>query len=228
MTTPSFAYRVGITVFMLISLTPTVGSGAGLTARAQQEQIDQRALFNVVGAMYGLDPELLAAVAEVESGGRSNAVSRKGAIGLMQLMPATAARYRVNDPRDPIDNTLGAARYLAHLKDATAPTSDATPDLARILAAYNAGEGAVSRYDGIPPYAETREYVARVLWMYLLGVAPPPHARPTQSAALRVRPSRSPDHGDREVLEQLNDLRQARDSAVRGSSQGPLPTADVR
>jgi soluble lytic murein transglycosylase-like protein len=102
------------------------------------------ALFRAVGAMCSLDPELLAAIALIESGGRADAVSPKGAIGLMQLMPATDARYQVRDAHDPVQNALGAARYLAHLRNAIpAHGSVGSEDLSRILAAHNAGERAV-------------------------------------------------------------------------------------
>lgn len=107
-----------------------------------------------------LDPELIEAVVRVESGFDSAARSPKGAQGLMQLMPATARRYGVDDPFDPAQNLLGGARYLRDLIDrfTTLPLA---------LAAYNAGEGAVERHGNtIPPYAETAAYVPRVLDHY--------------------------------------------------------------
>jgi soluble lytic murein transglycosylase-like protein len=107
-----------------------------------------------------IDPALIEAVVRVESGFDSGARSPKGAQGLMQLMPATARRYGVDDPYDPAQNLLGGARYLRDLLDrfATLPLA---------LAAYNAGEGAVERHgNAIPPYAETLAYVPRVLAHY--------------------------------------------------------------
>lgn len=107
-----------------------------------------------------LDPALIEAVVRVESGFDSAARSPKGAQGLMQLMPATARRYGVDDPLDPAQNLLGGARYLRDLLDrfATLPLA---------LAAYNAGEGAVERHGNtIPPFAETEAYVPRVLEHY--------------------------------------------------------------
>jgi soluble lytic murein transglycosylase-like protein len=107
-----------------------------------------------------LDPALIEAVVRVESGFDSAARSPKGAQGLMQLMPATARRYGVDDPFNPAQNLLGGARYLRDLLDrfATLPLA---------LAAYNAGEGAVQRHgNAIPPYAETEAYVPRVLDHY--------------------------------------------------------------
>jgi soluble lytic murein transglycosylase-like protein len=100
-----------------------------------------------------VSPDLIDIVARQESGYRANAVSKAGAIGVMQLMPATARALRV-DPHDPIDNIEGGARYLRMLLDRFGGRVDLT------LAAYNAGPAAVDRYGGIPPYRETRAYVA--------------------------------------------------------------------
>jgi soluble lytic murein transglycosylase-like protein len=104
----------------------------------------------------GLTPELVRSVAKVESGLRVNALSPKGAAGLMQLMPATAADLGV-DPSDPCANVHGGAKYLRQL------LLQYHGDAALALAAYNAGPGSVARYGGVPPYAETRRYVVRVL-----------------------------------------------------------------
>lgn len=111
-------------------------------------------LFVAVGARHGVDPRLLAAVAKAESGFDPSATSRVGAQGLMQIMPATARSLGV-DPRDPAQAVDGAARYLrTQLRDF------GSVDLA--LAAYNAGPGAVRRFGGIPPYAETRSYITKI------------------------------------------------------------------
>jgi soluble lytic murein transglycosylase-like protein len=144
-----------IAIFALLVSSVPVGARAADLNGATGE-IDEHALFRAIGAMYGFDPELLEAIAEVESGGRSDAVSEKGAVGLMQLMPGTAARYKVRDARDPIENALGAARDLAHLRDATVLQGMDRADLSRILAAYNAGEGAVLQYNGIPHFQRRR------------------------------------------------------------------------
>jgi hypothetical protein len=109
---------------------------------------------------YGVDPVLIRAVIQVESNFNPNCVSNKGARGLMQLMPETARRYGVKQIHDPEQNIRGGVRYLADLMNLF------SNDLPRVLAAYNAGEGAVAKYSGIPPYRETMTYVKRALTVY--------------------------------------------------------------
>jgi len=118
------------------------------------------ALARAIAADHGLAPELVLAVVTVESGFRPEAVSPKGAQGLMQLMPSTAAALGVEDAFDPEANLSGGVRHLRDLLQRY------QGDLPRALAAYNAGEGAVERHRGIPPYAETRAYVREVLRLY--------------------------------------------------------------
>lgn len=124
---------------------------------------DVRALAEAAAQRHGLDPALVMAVVQVESGFRPDAVSPKGARGLMQLMPATAARLGVVDVLDPEQNLDGGARHLGFL------LTRYGGDLKRALAAYNAGEGAVERHRGVPPYDETRAYVKSVLRRYRSG-----------------------------------------------------------
>jgi soluble lytic murein transglycosylase-like protein len=108
----------------------------------------------------GIDPALLMAVIDVESGGNAQAVSSKGASGLMQLMPSTAARHGAHDVFDPKQNIAAGAAYLGLLLRQFG-------DLSLALAAYNAGEAAVRKYGGrIPPFAETLAYVPRVIDRY--------------------------------------------------------------
>ncbi|UCF69607.1 MAG: lytic transglycosylase domain-containing protein [Acidobacteriota bacterium] len=114
-------------------------------------------LIERVAARHGLDARLLAALVEVESARNPEAISRAGAVGLGQLMPGTARRFGVEDRADPEENLEGAGRYLAWLLERY------DGSLEQALAAYNAGEGAVDRHGGVPPYPETRRFVAYVL-----------------------------------------------------------------
>jgi soluble lytic murein transglycosylase-like protein len=112
-------------------------------------------IIDQISAEHGVDAKLVRAVIRVESAYQERARSRKGAMGLMQLMPATARQYGVSDPYDARSNIEGGIRYLKSL------LQQFEPKLA--LAAYNAGEAAVRRFGGIPPYPETRNYVNRIL-----------------------------------------------------------------
>jgi soluble lytic murein transglycosylase-like protein len=119
-----------------------------------------KGLIDQMARHYHLDRHLVHAVIRAESAYDPNAVSRAGAVGLMQLMPATAERFGVRNRRDPEDNLRGGMLYLRHLMLLF-------DDISLALAAYNAGEGAVSRYGNkIPPYKETQTYVRRVLSFY--------------------------------------------------------------
>ncbi len=118
-------------------------------------------LIERAAAAAAVEPDLLRAVIVVESGFNARAVSEKGAVGLMQLMPATALRYGVSNPYDPRQNVKGGAYYLKYLIDRFGH------DIRLALAAYNAGEDAVERNGGqIPPYSETQAYVPKVLAIY--------------------------------------------------------------
>jgi soluble lytic murein transglycosylase-like protein len=124
---------------------------------------DLHSLASEAARRHGLDPELVLAVVTVESGFRPEAVSPKGAQGLMQLMPTTAQALGVQDAFDPAANLDGGTR---HLRDLIALYDG---DVAKALAAYNAGAGAVSRHRGVPPYKETQEYVKKVMKRYRGG-----------------------------------------------------------
>jgi soluble lytic murein transglycosylase-like protein len=112
----------------------------------------------------GLDAALVHAVIRAESGYNRWAVSTAGAQGLMQLMPGTAVFYSVSDPFDPEANIEGGAKYLKDLSTLYPGRTDL------ILAAYNAGQSAVTKYNGVPPYPETREYIAKVQADYVRGL----------------------------------------------------------
>lgn len=138
--------------------TATNGSmieASAVTQRPGDAERLYQPLFESAGERWNVDPALLAAVAQTESGFDPGAVSPVGAQGLMQFMPATAAEMGV-DPSDPASAIDGAARYLR-----TSLDQFTSPELA--IASYNAGRGAVSRYGGIPPFAETQNYVQKVM-----------------------------------------------------------------
>lgn len=116
-------------------------------------------LVDEAARKYQVDPKLVAAIAEVESGGNQEAASSAGAIGVMQLMPDTAAALGIN-PYDKKSNIEGGAKYLREMLD----TFDG--DVRRAVAAYNAGPQAVRDYGGVPPYQETQNYVNKVLDIY--------------------------------------------------------------
>lgn len=128
------------------------------------KQHDRRSRFDPwieqYARQYRVDPVLVRAVIQVESSFDPMTVSTKGARGLMQLMPATARRYRVTDVHDPAQNIRGGVHYLRDLLEMF------REDLPRVLAAYNAGENAVLKYGGIPPYEETMTYVKRAMTVY--------------------------------------------------------------
>jgi soluble lytic murein transglycosylase len=132
----------------------------GLPPGANLGHGQSAALIHAIAAENGVDPALVKARIRTESNFNRHAVSRKGAQGLMQLMPGTAGRYAVGNAFDPAENIRGGVRYLRFLQDRFPGR------LHLAVAAYNAGENAVLRYQGIPPYAETRQYVARVLGFY--------------------------------------------------------------
>jgi soluble lytic murein transglycosylase-like protein len=161
--------REGDTVFLSLK----GGGEVGVAASALRGVVPDEVLDEVVPAAtagkdiaalaveaarrHSLDPDLVRAVIAVESGFRPDAVSPKGAQGLMQLMPKTARSLGVKDSFDPADNVEGGTRHLRALIERY------NGDVKRALAAYNAGEGAVARHGGVPPYPETVAYVRKVL-----------------------------------------------------------------
>jgi soluble lytic murein transglycosylase-like protein len=133
---------------------PAAASGAS-QAPAATDDVPFGDIIDRLSAAHRVDARLVRAMISVESGYQERARSPKGAMGLMQLMPATARRFNVADPYNPQANIEGGIKYLRVLLDRF-------PERLA-LAAYNAGEAAVERFRGIPPYAETRDYVTRVL-----------------------------------------------------------------
>ena len=140
------------------AVSGTSQASAARVAGRQVSGVPYADLFNQAGARYGVSPALLSAVAKQESGYRADAVSPAGARGLIQLMPGTAKGLGVSNSLDPAQAVDGAARMLRDLTHRFGSTQLA-------LAAYNAGPGAVMKYDGIPPYAETQHYVKNIMAM---------------------------------------------------------------
>ena len=149
--------------YRLLVLSPRARTASGdrydamlLAKAAQYDSIIEKAAISA-----SVEPNLLRAVIVVESGFNSRAVSKRGAVGLMQLMPATASRFGVSNPYDPRENVHAGARYLKFLIDRFGQ------NIRLALAAYNAGEDAVDRNGGqIPPFTETMAYVPRVMKIY--------------------------------------------------------------
>lgn len=146
------------------AVPPSCDGGAagwgGRSMRPATPPAEIRAMVDRLAPQYGLDPGLVLTVMQIESSFRSNVVSPKAAAGLMQLIPATAERFGVEDVFDAEDNARGGMKYLRWL------LSYFRGDVILATAAYNAGEGAVDRHKGVPPYAETQNYVSMVRSLY--------------------------------------------------------------
>lgn len=150
----------GTKVISNVGFAPGRGSDFGWLAKQHDRRSRYDAIIERYADEYDVDPVLVRAVIQVESNFNPRCVSNKGARGLMQLMPGTAKRFGVTEVHNPEQNLRGGIRYLSVLLKLF------NDDLSRALAAYNAGEGAVQRYGGIPPYEETSTYVKRALTVY--------------------------------------------------------------
>lgn len=141
-------------------IRPWCRPGAGPVREVGPPPAEVAALVNSIAPKYGIDPALVLAVIQAESAFRTDAVSPKDAAGLMQLIPDTADRFGVGDVFDPKQNITGGVKYLRWL------LAYFQGDVTLALAGYNAGEGAVDRYKGVPPYDETRNYVRIIRRIY--------------------------------------------------------------
>lgn len=142
------------------AVTNATGSAAAVTSTTASVPTDLMSIFQEAAQTYGVDVNLLTAIARQESNFTANATSSSGAMGIMQLMPATAQGLGVNDAYNPYENIMGGAKYISQL------LSRYNGDVSLALAAYNAGSGNVAKYGGIPPFAETQNYVSKVLGYY--------------------------------------------------------------
>ena len=175
-------------VFLVFLLLAAAGS-CFLTVPAEASELPFANLVDTAARRHGVDPDLVHAVIAVESGYRASAQSRAGAQGLMQLMPGTQHDFGVSDAFDPRQNVDAGVAYLRRLTDEFGTVL--------ALAAYNAGPGAVRRYDGIPPYDETRAYVRAVLarGRPAAGGQPPPPQTSCSGATGRVTTRQPPGWG---------------------------------
>lgn len=155
-----------------LSPSPALPASAPEAAPVEKRKSPKEHLQDAAG-LTGLPPEILLSIAKIESAFRADARSPKGAIGVMQLMPETARALKVN-PEDPKENIEGGARLL---RDLLLKYQDYPDQVYRALSAYNAGPGAVQKYNGVPPYRETQAYVEKVLNEY--------HRLKTQKAVSR-------------------------------------------
>ena len=147
--------------------TPPPPPVAPVPTPEMQRELTPQELITRAAIHNGLPPAIVRSVAKAESGYHADALSSKGAIGLMQLMPATAAALNA-DPHDPAQNVEAGARYL---RDLLLKYENDPHQVSKALAAYNAGPGAVDKYKGVPPYRETIQYVNRVIKSYEAGQA---------------------------------------------------------
>jgi hypothetical protein len=156
----SFEKDTSLPLKFLSTSAPPSDNSIASTSQCAKPALPLNQVVNDASATYHLDPDLVNSVIHAESGFNSRAVSPKGARGLMQLMPATASQLGVNDAFDPQANVEGGSHYLRELLERY------NFDLVKALAAYNAGPGRVEQYQGVPPFRETRAYVARIVHEY--------------------------------------------------------------
>lgn len=183
---PSLTDRDGRFSKALVALTQGPGGSTVVAPRLQYLQgIAEKHGTDILNATIGtnVSPALVLAMISVESGGKSDAVSSSGAVGLMQLIPATADRFAVDDSADPVQNIKGGVAYLDWLM------KEFDRDPLMVIAAYNAGENAVKSNGGVPPFVETRDYVPKVLaaWAVARGLCITPPELVTDGCVFAVK-----------------------------------------
>lgn len=156
----------------VIYATPQTVSSNSTTNATVKSPAELEDIFNRAATQYNVDVNLLKAVAKTESNFDTNATSSVGAMGIMQLMPDTAKSLGVQNAYDPEQNIMGGAKYLSQM------LGKYNGNTSLALAAYNAGPGNVDKYDGIPPFEETQNYVKKVL-SYLVQTITIPNTSPT-------------------------------------------------
>lgn len=195
------------------SPTPPVVSAAPeeVLDVTEHAPVDLQAVVSAASNRNNINPDLIYSMIRVESGFNPNAISRKGAQGLMQLMPETAARLGVVDPLDPVANVDGGTRYLREL------LARYNNDLIKALAAYNAGPERVEKFNGVPPYPETISYVARVIRDFNSKKT----VQPRQLPPLSPRP-----RGRQQTSKSLQFPAPGQEQAIRSSAMGhPVPAS---
>jgi soluble lytic murein transglycosylase-like protein len=182
------AHRAAETASEPRPIFPAAPAAAAVAPAPRPAGLDEA--VEQISARQSLPPQLVHSVIKVESNYNPLALSSKGAQGLMQLMPATARRFGVANAFDPIDNIQGGTRYLKYLLDLY------KGDYRLVLAAYNAGEGAVEKYGSVPPFAETRNYLIRVnrqIQKWSMAGPAHPESKPAEPQPVELKPA-GPDH----------------------------------
>ena len=179
---------------------------------ADNSPVDLAALVSAAANRNNINPDLIYSMIRVESGFNPHAISRKGAQGLMQLMPETAARLGVLDPMDPVANVDGGTRYLREL------LARYNNDLIKALAAYNAGPERVEKFNGVPPYPETISYVARVIRDF--------NSKKTVQPRQLPQPLSAHPRGRQQTSKSLQFPAPGQEQAIRSSAVGhPVPAS---
>lgn len=178
----SYVNEQGVRVYSNIGVRSFAATNLESSRRFEGHKTQYGSLIRESALRHQIDANLVKAIISAESDFNPQAVSSKGCIGLMQLHPDTATRFGVHNSFDPAENIEGGVRYLRFLMQ------EFVGDLDLVLAAYNAGESAVTRYNGIPPYRETQQYVSKVTALYeSLGPRASGSPRPRGHRLKRVR-----------------------------------------